>query len=190
MKKNIFILTALALSVLLVAGAATWLFTKPIAKNDQAVQENTSTNTTEESPLVLDKLKLPSGWRVVSKLEHAINLANDSNGCFISTLTTTDTAESNSPDTDQVAQTIEGITTKGNTVTQRDSELTITTSEATQTIKTPLLTVTSENSQVMYQKYGYVVSDKSYNMAQVSCLVESDLPEAESALLAIRFSRL
>ena len=104
------------------------------------------------------------------------------------TLFSTDTAESHAPDVDHNQQTITAIRAKGYSVTHTPAMLTIVTTNGHRQLKAHALALTGQGDS-LYQIYAYIVGKSTYSQIQLSCPHKNDLPAAESALLAVQFTR-
>ncbi|MCA9331085.1 prepilin-type N-terminal cleavage/methylation domain-containing protein [Candidatus Saccharibacteria bacterium] len=150
---------------------------------------NTQANTTSNNPLSLNSSKLPAGWNAEIEESSRVLVSNNDTKCLVDTLYTTDTAETNSPDTNHNKQTVDSIKSKGYSVEEAQGSLTITTSKGEKQLEAQDLQV-SGSGDTMSQKYAYVSNDDSFTQIQLSCPNSTDLPSAQTALLAIVFSKV
>jgi hypothetical protein len=184
------------ITVLGLVGVAGWLVLDRYKSNSNLSQPANSTDNndaqlSQEKTLVLSDAKLPSGWSINSESSDVgrILLNNETTRCFTDVMYTTDTAESNSPEVDQNKQTVEGIKSKGYSVEETAGKIKIDTGSGEKEIASQVLRVTGLDNP-MFQEYAYLATAESYTRIQLSCSNETDLPSAEAALLAVKFTKL
>ncbi|MDB5182171.1 MAG: hypothetical protein JWP13_934 [Candidatus Saccharibacteria bacterium] len=188
-----------ALSVLLIlvaiglVGLAGWYVWHNQRSNisAQSTKSNDSVNNTQTGgePLSLDSNKLPVGWTAEIKEPGRILLINKDSDCSTDALTTTDTAESNSPDINHNTQTVDAIKSKGYSVQEAQGMLTIVMSKGEKKLEAQTLQITGMDNP-MSQQYAYIAKNDSYTQIQLSCPNNTELPTAQAALSAITFTEV
>jgi hypothetical protein len=178
------VIAVIVLALIAGAGYYVWL-----QRTNDTGTYTPKSKQTPENPLELTESKVPEGWKVAHKATGQFVLNNEKTGCSASANHTTDTAESNSPDIDQNKKTIEGIRSKGYTVTESTGKLSITTSKGTQELDALVLAVDGFGSKLS-QKYAHVAKTGSLSRVSISCPAAADLPVAEKALQAVTFKEL
>ena len=159
-------------------------------KSTDKAKSNLSSNSLEsEESLLITMSKLPAGWTVDYKDPSHVLLSNSTSECFVDTMYTDDTAESNSSYIDQNKQTVDAIKSKGYSVDESLGKLTISTASGKKQLDSQVLTVTGQDNP-MTQEYAYITESNSYTRIQLSCPTASDIPTAKSVLLAIKFTKL
>jgi len=192
MKRNQsgFSVVAVVLIVLTLAvvGFTGWLVWQN--QNDSSSEQTTSTTDTASSgePLSLVEPKLPEGWAADTKEPQYILLGNATTGCFTNVTFTTDLVESNSPDIDQKAQTVESIKSKEGYIVEElpEGRLTVNAKSGEKQIDAQVLRVSGPDA--MFQNYAYITDGAYYIRIQLSCPKESDFEAAKEALLAIKIN--
>jgi hypothetical protein len=129
---------------------------------------------------------IPEGWATDLQEADRVYLRNESNKCFVSIISTLDTAESNSSSVDQNKQTIDAIKEKGyNVNVLTKANLDLTTNSGIKSLESLEIEITGNNNPLS-QSYGFITTEQRYTTVQVSCTNRNDLPNARQALTAIK----
>lgn len=132
------------------------------------------------------KNKLPAGWGIEKQASTAVMLKNPSNNCFAAVKYTADVTGANAPNVDHNQQRLADLTRKGFTTTPlADSTFTFTGSDGEVQVPAQGLKITQSDNVQLFQEYGYVSTDKLFAVANTSCVIPDNLPEAAAALKAV-----